>query len=131
MSKHAIAAAVAVLLPLAAQASNHQPGAAATHSGHGAAEHAMPAASAADDAVADYRAAADRMHMAMDIPFTGDPDADFARGMIAHHEGAIEMARILLEHGEDPELRALAEDIIAAQEREVAILQDWLARNAQ
>ena len=41
------------------------------------------------------------------------------------------MARIVLEHGKDPELRKLAEDIIKAQETEIAFMKEWLARNAK
>lgn len=78
-----------------------------------------------------YRAASEAMHAAMDIELTGDPDVDFARGMIAHHEGAIDMATVLLEHGDDPELRQLAEAIIAAQEAEVAFLEAWLVEHAE
>ncbi len=77
-------------------------------------------------AVVAYKAANDRMHEDMSMSFTGDPDVDFAKGMIPHHEGAIAMADIVLEYGEDPEIRQLAEDIIAAQESEIAFLREWL-----
>jgi uncharacterized protein (DUF305 family) len=80
--------------------------------GHGAHRGHDDAAGA--PATEAYRAANLSMHEAMDIEFTDDPDIDFARGMIGHHQGAIDMALILLEHGEDEELRQLAEEIIAA-----------------
>jgi uncharacterized protein (DUF305 family) len=67
----------------------------------------------------------------MAIEFTSDPDVDFARGMIPHHQGAIDMARVVLEHGQDPEIRALAEAIIAAQEEEIAFLRSWLEKRRQ
>ena len=67
--------------------------------------------------------------MGMDMPMTGDPDVDFARMMIPHHQGAIDMARVQLEKGRDPRMRELARKIIADQEREIGILRDWLARH--
>jgi uncharacterized protein (DUF305 family) len=70
-----------------------------------------------------------KMHEGMAIPFTGNADVDFIRGMIPHHQGAVDMARIVLEHGTDPEVRKLAEAVIAAQEAEIAWMQDWLAKN--
>ena len=67
-----------------------------------------------------------KMHDGMAIAFTGDADLDFVRGMIPHHQGAIDMARVLLAHGKDPELQKLGNDIIAAQTKEIAQMQAWL-----
>ena len=70
-----------------------------------------------------------KMHDAMNIEFTGKPDVDFAKGMIPHHQGAIDMAKILLQYGKDPEMRKLAEGIVAAQEGEIKFMTEWLAKN--
>lgn len=70
-----------------------------------------------------------RMHEGMAITYTGKADVDFAKGMIAHHQGAIDMAKVELEFGTDPNLRALAQEVIAAQETEIARMKDWLAKN--
>jgi len=51
--------------------------------------------------------------------YTGNPDVDFLAMMIPHHEGAIEMARLVLIYGKDPLVRKFAEDIIAAQQAEI------------
>jgi uncharacterized protein (DUF305 family) len=60
-----------------------------------------------------------------------DADVAFACGMIAHHQGAIDMAEVLLEHGQDAQMRALAEEIIAAQVAEIEEMTTWLAENAR
>lgn len=66
------------------------------------------------------------MHEGMMIE---NPDVAFACGMIAHHQGAIDMAQVLLAHGENPQMRALAEEIIAAQVGEIEQMTSWLAEN--
>jgi uncharacterized protein (DUF305 family) len=76
-----------------------------------------------------FMEANDRMHQSMAIEYTGNADVDFIKGMIPHHQGAVEMAKIVLEHGKDPEVRKLAEGIIAAQEAEIEWMTDWLAKN--
>jgi uncharacterized protein (DUF305 family) len=59
--------------------------------------------------------------------YSGNPDADFLAMMIPHHEGAVEMARLVLIHGRDPATRRLAEDIIAGQTTEIAAMRRRLA----
>jgi uncharacterized protein (DUF305 family) len=76
-----------------------------------------------------YMEANTRMHEMMAIEYTGNADVDFIKGMIPHHQGAVEMAKIVLEHGTDSEVRKLAEAIIAAQEAEITWMEDWLAKN--
>jgi uncharacterized protein (DUF305 family) len=69
-----------------------------------------------------------KMHKDMTMEFTGNPDVDFAQGMIPHHQGAIDMAKVVLKYGKDPEMKKLAEDIIKAQDTEIAFMKGWLAK---
>lgn len=66
------------------------------------------------------------MHAAMDKPTTGDADADFVRGMIPHHQGAVDMAKAVVKNGKDPEVRAFAKRIEQAQTEEIAWMRQWL-----
>jgi uncharacterized protein (DUF305 family) len=61
---------------------------------------------------------------------SADPDQDFAAMMIDHHEGAIAMAELALERAEHDELRALAQDIIDAQQREIEVMKPHAAPGA-
>lgn len=55
-----------------------------------------------------------------------NPDKAFAKGMVAHHEGAIAMAETELKYGKDPKMRKLAQDIIKAQKGEIEQMNKWL-----
>jgi copper transport protein len=75
-----------------------------------------------------FREASAKMHREMVIAYSGDADIDFVRGMIPHHQAAIDMAKIILEHGKDEQIRKLAADVIREQEREISVMQAWLKK---
>ena len=82
----------------------------------------------AGEAAKAFEAINVKMHKAMTMPATGNPDLDFAQAMIPHHQGAIDMAKVVLQYGTDPEMKKLAEDIIKAQDIEIAFMNGWLAK---
>lgn len=78
-----------------------------------------------------YEAAMSTMMKDMAVPYTGNADVDFMKSMIPHHQGAIDMAKVALQFGKDPEVLKLARDVVTAQEAEIAFMKDWLAKNAK
>jgi DUF305 family protein family protein len=64
-----------------------------------------------------------RMHADMAVAPSGDPDVDFARMMIPHHQGAVDMALVELRFGRDERLRRLAQGIIVEQRQEIEVMR--------
>jgi uncharacterized protein (DUF305 family) len=80
----------------------------------------------------DYMAPMADMNNAMhEGVMSKDPDVAFAQGMLPHHQGAVDMAKVELKYGKDPEMRKLAEAVIKAQETEIKQLKAWLQAHPQ
>ncbi len=118
----ALAAAIAALPTLVLAQGAHHGG----HSGHSTP--AQTAQTPDSPATQGYRQANEKMHRDMNIPFSGNADVDFVRGMIPHHQGAIDMAKVALQHAKDEQIRKWATDVIREQEREIAEMQTWLKK---
>ena len=72
----------------------------------------------------------DKMHLGMaSIKPSGNNDVDFVELMLPHHQAAIDMARTELVYGKDPQLRRLAQEIIADQQSEIDLMQLWLKQH--
>ena len=99
------------------------------HAGHGShAGHSSSASSKATQSISTkkYQQINDNMHKSMDITFTGDADKDFLAAMIPHHQGAVDMAEVVLQHGKSPKIRQLAQEIITMQKKEIAEMKQLL-----
>lgn len=80
------------------------------------------------DMLKDYTKSMSKMHAEMMIGMGyNDPDTAFAKSMLGHHRGAVDMAKIELKYGTDPALLKLAQEIMDAQQIEIDILRKWLA----
>ena len=90
---------------------------------------AMMPAEGDTEATRAFKQADMKMMQDMAVAYTGNAEVDFRLKMIPHHQGAVDMAKVALEHSSDPETKALAEAIIATQEREIAEMKGWLEKN--
>jgi uncharacterized protein (DUF305 family) len=75
-----------------------------------------------------FKKSMDKMHKGMNFKSTGNIDTDFLKGMIPHHQGAIDMSEELIKKSKDPELKAFAQKIIEAQKAEIKMMQDFLKK---
>ena len=122
---------LAACQPVGSQATTSAAGASDTAATTMATEEAATEATAeaTTGATTEAAAAATMDHSTMDHSAMGhgdEPfDAQFIDGMIVHHEGAIAMAEQVLAESERPELRQMAEAIIAAQQGEVEQMHTW------
>ncbi|MBC7799114.1 MAG: DUF305 domain-containing protein [Gemmatimonadaceae bacterium] len=124
----ALFAVMAAASPAAAQA----PAAPPVAGHHGMQHGAMPGMGGAQMSANHMEMMRGMERMTRDMmaaPMTGNPDRDLATMMIPHHQGAIDMARIYLRDGKDPDMRRIAEKIVTDQEREIREFRDWLAKN--
>lgn len=117
--------AVSLILPAVANAQSTPMSA-----GHGSMM--KPSTMSTDMSGMDMRKSMEGMNEAMkSMPMSGNPDVDFAMMMRAHHQGAIDMAQVELNTGKDPAMRNAAKKIIAAQKKEIAEFDRWLAKHKQ
>lgn len=65
----------------------------------------------------------------MSQPMTGDADHDFASMMRSHHQAAVDMAKVEIQYGRNPEMKKMAEKVVADQSREIKQLDTWLDRH--
>ena len=63
------------------------------------------------------------------MQMSGDMDKDFAMMMKMHHQQALDMAKMEMAHGKSPEMKAMAKKIVAAQKKEIAQFDKWLAKH--
>ena len=70
------------------------------------------------------------MHRTMaSLTSTGNDDEDFVRLMLPHHQAALDMAKAELMHGQDPQMRRLAQEIITDQQSEIELMQLWFKQH--
>ncbi len=72
-----------------------------------------------------------KMHQDMAITFTGNADVDFVKLMIPHHQAAVDMAKVVLAFGKDPEVKKVAQSVIKTEGAQLAWMNEWLKKQGQ
>ena len=67
--------------------------------------------------------------MKMDMDHSGSIDKQFVQMMIPHHQSAIDMSKAYLKSGHEEKIKAMANNIITSQQKEIKDLQAWLDKN--
>ena len=101
------------------------------HAQHDMSKAAMskPAHAAGKTSMAMH-ASMEEMHNKMkSMAMTGHQDMDFAMMMVAHHQGAIDMAQAQIDHGKDKQMISAAKKIIAVQKKEIAMFEAWMKKH--
>ncbi len=78
-----------------------------------------------------YKMSMMKMMRAMPHDYTGNADIDFMRQMRVHHQGAVDVSEVVLQHGRDEEVKRLARKIIDDQRMEIAEIDAWLRKNGR
>lgn len=98
----------------------------------GAAQSARPGEPSAGGPMGEMRAIMQRMHDEMMRQAShADAEEAFVRGMIPHHQAAIDMAHVVARLGKDEEILKLAADVVREQTREIEEMRDWLKRHGR
>jgi uncharacterized protein (DUF305 family) len=91
--------------------------------------HARPK-SEADSEWSELNSGMDKMQAAMaTMESSGDSDVDFVELMLPHHQAAIDMAKVELKFGNDPQMRRMAQEIITDQQSEIELMRLWLKQH--
>lgn len=90
---------------------------------------AIPGLAQAEGADKEYKASMEKMDAAMMKGMDPDPTKAWAKMMVAHHQGAIDMSKIVLKETKDPMIRQMAEKGIKEQTEEQKMLEEWISKH--
>lgn len=90
---------------------------------------ALSMPSFADDAGPAYMKSMEKMNVDMKKGMNPDATKAWAKMMVAHHQGAIEMSQTVLKETKDPMIREMAEKVIKDQTKEQTMLKEWISKH--